>query len=86
MALRIAGIENQLDSLDEPLPVLFDDVLVNFDDERSTAAITVLAELGTRTQVILFTHHESVVDEARAVLRHSEVGIARLGPRDHLYP
>ena len=72
-----AGIEYQLEHLAEPLPVVFDDVLVNFDDERSAAAIGVLAELGQRTQVLLFTHHEGVVETARVFRRWPWRGAAR---------
>jgi len=86
LALRLAGIEYQLEHLQEPLPVLFDDVLVNFDDERSSAAIDVFAELGEKTQVILFTHHQSVVEAAETVLRSERLGVAQLGARDHSLP
>ena len=83
LALRLAGIEYQLEHLEEPVPVVFDDVLVNFDDDRSGAALGVLAGLGHRTQVVLFSHHESLVDAARAALPAGELGVVRLSPRDH---
>jgi uncharacterized protein YhaN len=86
LALRIAGIEYELDHLAEPLPVLFDDVLVNFDDPRSSAALEVLAELGERTQVILFTHHESVVSAAQGALAEDHLGVVHLEARDHSLP
>jgi uncharacterized protein YhaN len=86
LALRLAGIEYQLEHLAEPLPVVFDDVLVNFDDERSAAAIGVLAELGQRTQVLLFTHHEGVVETAQATLSADGLGVVRLDARDHDLP
>ena len=45
-----------------PLPILADDILVNFDDSRRVGAIEALAELATHRQVILFTCHREVVD------------------------
>jgi uncharacterized protein YhaN len=48
----------------EPMPFIVDDVLVDFDDERSEAALNALAELAEKTQVILFTHHSRVIEQA----------------------
>jgi uncharacterized protein YhaN len=83
LALRLAGIEYQLEHLAEPLPVVFDDALVNFDNERSAAAIGVPAELAHRTQGPLFTHHEGVVETAQATLSPNGLGVMRLDARDH---
>jgi uncharacterized protein YhaN len=44
-----------------------DDVLVDFDDERSEAALNALAALAEKTQVILFTHHSRVVEQAKGL-------------------
>ena len=49
----------------EPMPFIVDDILVDFDDERSEAALSALAKLALKTQVILFTHHSRVVEQAR---------------------
>ncbi|MCA9116213.1 MAG: AAA family ATPase [Planctomycetaceae bacterium] len=67
LALRIAGLENWLDQ-HEPLPFIVDDVLINFDDRRTAAALEVLGELSHRTQVIYLTHHRHTLDIARRVL------------------
>lgn len=83
LALRIAGIEYQLGHLEETVPIVFDDVLVNFDDDRSAAALGVLAELGRQSQVVLFTHHETLVDTAAATLPEDQLGVVRLAARDH---
>ncbi len=64
LALRVASLERLTESRG-PLPLLLDDVLVHFDNQRAAAALAVLAELAKRTQVILFTHHARVVDLAR---------------------
>jgi uncharacterized protein YhaN len=83
LALRVAGVEHQLGSLVEALPVVFDDILVHFDDRRSAAAIRVLGELSGRTQVLLFTHHERVVEIAQQCLEPHAVGVVRLPARRH---
>lgn len=73
LALRLASLEEYLKQ-HEPVPLLIDDLLIRFDDQRSAAALRVLADLSRRTQVIVFTHHEHVLELARAAvpdeLRH----------------
>ena len=61
LALRLAGIENNLKKLDEPLPVILDDILINFDDARALSTLRCLAEFSNKTQVILFTHHQHLL-------------------------
>ncbi len=57
LALRLASIAIEAAG-SEPLPLIADDLLVNFDDRRAAAALRVLADFGATTQVILFTHHD----------------------------
>ncbi|MHC1744402.1 MAG: AAA family ATPase [Syntrophobacteraceae bacterium] len=64
LCLRLASLERHA-SRNEPIPFVVDDILVNFDDRRATAAIQVLEELSRLTQVILYTHHDHLVDLAR---------------------
>ena len=64
LALRLASLEKYMESA-EPMPFIVDDVLVDFDDGRSQAALNALAELAEKTQVILFTHHSQVVEQSR---------------------
>jgi uncharacterized protein YhaN len=65
LALRIAAIEAHATHA-EPLPFIADDLLVQFDDRRAAAALTLLAGLGRTAQVILFTHHDHVAALAEA--------------------
>jgi uncharacterized protein YhaN len=67
LALRLATIEQQLERV-EPLPLIVDDLFVNFDDRRASAGFEVLAELAQKTQVIFFTHHRHLVDLAKMTL------------------
>jgi len=63
LALRLAAIEHHVDRV-AGCPVILDDVLINSDDTRSKAALDVFAELGRKTQVLLFTHHNKVAELA----------------------
>lgn len=63
LALRLASLETYLKN-NEPMPFIVDDILIRFDDKRATAALQVLAELSTKTQVIFFTHHQHLVELA----------------------
>ena len=66
LALRLASLEKIMESA-EPMPFIVDDILVDFDDDRSRAALNVLAKLAKKTQIILFTHHSRLVEQARGV-------------------
>lgn len=63
LALRLASLEWKHQS-GESMPFILDDILVNFDDNRSHAALQAMAELSKHIQVILFTHHRQVIEEA----------------------
>jgi uncharacterized protein YhaN len=67
LALRLASIEHYL-ARNEPVPLIVDDILNRFDDDRALAALESLAELSHKTQVIFFTHHAHLVELARARL------------------
>ena len=51
MALRLAVAEE----LTPEAPLILDDALVRFDDQRMNVALDILKELGEHKQVILFT-------------------------------
>jgi uncharacterized protein YhaN len=63
LALRLAGIETYL-AKNEPMPLIFDDILIRFDDERASAGLEVLRALSEKTQIIFFTHHRHLVELA----------------------
>ena len=58
--LRIALLECAPE-VGTAVPVLADDILVNFDDDRRAGAARALAELAQSRQVIVFTCHKEVV-------------------------
>ncbi len=60
LAIRLAYVLHYCREA-EPLPVIMDDVLVNFDDERAAATLDVLLEVARQVQVLLMTCHGSTV-------------------------
>ena len=60
LALRLAGLELHLAD-HEPMPLILDDLLVHFDDERTLRALAALRDFGQHSQVLLFTHHAHLV-------------------------
>jgi uncharacterized protein YhaN len=67
LAIRLAYARHYCRE-NEPLPLVMDDVLVNFDDERSDAALDVLIELGQDIQVVFLTCHEDTIRRIRSRL------------------
>jgi len=63
LALRLAAIESHVCN-QEPMPVVVDDIVINFDDTSASATFKVLAELSKKTQVLFFTHHEHLLERA----------------------
>lgn len=61
LALRFGYIRTHAERND-PLPVVMDDVLVNFDPERAHAAAGAILELSRQQQVLFFTCHPETVD------------------------
>ena len=56
LALRF-GLIREFGTRSEPLPVIVDDILVNFDPERAKRAAEGFAELSKTNQVLVFTCH-----------------------------
>ncbi|GAB4284981.1 MAG: hypothetical protein Kow0067_07360 [Coriobacteriia bacterium] len=61
LALRL-GLLEQLDGVGDGLPVLMDDVLVNFDPVRRRGAADAIAALAEHRQVVLFTCHPETAE------------------------
>jgi uncharacterized protein YhaN len=76
-ALRLAYIEDHCARIGT-CPVILDDVLMAFDNDRAVAALQVLSELAKRTQVLLFTHHLHHVELACQVLDKDRFTVHRL--------
>jgi uncharacterized protein YhaN len=78
MALRLSAVEESL-AAGVALPFLADDLFINYDDERAAAGFQVLAKLAQKTQVLFFTHHEHLINVARAALDPVNVSTCRIG-------
>jgi len=64
LSLRVAMLLHA-SSVGRSIPVIADDILVNFDAARRAASARVLAELAQARQVIVFTCHRQTVDALR---------------------
>ena len=62
LALRLAIVEH-LDRDDEPLPLLLDEVLVNWDPDRRARVLDLLERLAPFRQIFLFTCHPHIAEE-----------------------
>jgi uncharacterized protein YhaN len=60
LSLRFGYIQ-EFGRRSRPLPVVMDDILVNFDPERVRAGITTMLELAESNQVLFFTCHPEAV-------------------------
>lgn len=67
LALRLAALELQVDQ-GLSMPLIADDLFINFDDARTAAGLQVLGELSRRMQIIFLTHHDHLVPLAKEVL------------------
>lgn len=61
LSLRF-GLIRELGERTEPLPVVVDEVLVNFDPDRALRAAVAFTELSKTNQVLVFTCHPTVVE------------------------
>jgi uncharacterized protein YhaN len=77
LALRLATLE-RFAAKSEPMPLVLDDVCVNFDDLRARAALEVLFEVCERFQVLFFTHNPHLVELARAAAPAGRLAVHRL--------
>ena len=67
LALRLAALDLQIDQ-GLNMPLIADDLFINFDDTRTAAGLRVLGELSRKMQVVFLTHHDHLVPLAKEVL------------------
>ncbi|MDP6117320.1 MAG: AAA family ATPase [Planctomycetota bacterium] len=72
LSLRF-GFINEFTRRSKPLPLVFDDILVNFDEARAKSTLESMYELAESHQILLFTCHESTVGLAREVKEDVDV-------------
>jgi uncharacterized protein YhaN len=80
LSLRLAGIKSRQAQRTRaglaPLPVVLDDVLMAHDDDRTGAALDLISEATGDMQIILLTHHRSVLQAAEEVAGLSTVELS----------
>ena len=79
LAVRLASLESYLEK-NEDMPFIVDDVLIHFDNERAAATLQILAQLAQKTQIIFFTHHQHLVELARAHVDKDVLFVHSLSP------
>ncbi|NUQ74397.1 MAG: AAA family ATPase [Polyangiaceae bacterium] len=85
LSLRLASLERYAET-NEPMPLIVDDILVHFDDDRSRATLEVLGSIAERTQVLFFTHHARLLELARRAVPEDRLREHRLsGPAAALH-
>jgi len=67
LAMRLALVREYANHV-EPLPVVFDDIFVNFDPDRARSSMRAIRELCTTHQVLLFTCHPHLVKVAQEIV------------------
>ncbi len=68
LAIRLAYVRHYCRDA-EPLPLVMDDVLVNFDDERAKGTLDVLLELAQDTQILFMTCHQNMAEMIAAAAK-----------------
>src|SRR5215468_4955493 len=72
LSMRLALVREYANHVD-PLPVVFDDIFVNFDPERSRTSIKALRELCATHQVLMFTCHPHLVRQVEDAVPEANV-------------
>ncbi|MCA9141718.1 MAG: AAA family ATPase [Planctomycetales bacterium] len=71
LAIRLAYIHHYCQDT-EPLPIVMDDVLVNFDAERAKQTLEVLSGFSQQVQIIFLTCHHHMIDLVSGVEPHCQ--------------
>lgn len=67
LAVRLAYVLHYCGKA-EPLPIVMDDVMANFDDQRAANTLRALDEVSQEAQVIMFTCHHHFIEIGHKVL------------------
>ena len=80
LALRLASMQLRCQQ-HEPFPFIVDDILINFDDSRAKSCLNILGNISKSQQIILFTHHQKIVDMALQIAPESPVKVHHLSQK-----
>ncbi len=79
LALRLGSIVHHLEGR-ESVPLILDDILIAFDDNRSAAVLELLSEISQKTQILFFTHHRHLLELANKRLPEGAFRVHELSP------
>ena len=65
------GLIEEYEKRSEPLPVIMDDVFINFDDHRGEQVVQLLADFAQTRQVIVLTCHKRSLEMYQKYGAHS---------------
>jgi uncharacterized protein YhaN len=72
LSMRFALVREYANHVD-PLPLVFDDIFVNFDPGRSRTSLKALGELCSTHQVLLFTCHPHLVKQVEETVPEARI-------------
>jgi uncharacterized protein YhaN len=72
LSMRLALVREYANHV-EPLPVVFDDIFVNFDPQRSQTSLRAIRDLCSSHQVLFFTCHPHLVRAAQEIVPSAKV-------------
>ncbi len=77
LALRLAALQVQRQP-DRMMPLVLDDVFITSDDERASQVLKALESFAAQGQVLVFTHHQHLVDIARRTVQPGMLRVHQL--------
>jgi uncharacterized protein YhaN len=72
LAMRLALVREYANHV-EPLPVVFDDIFVNFDPQRTATSLKAIRDLCGSHQVLIFTCHPHLLSCAQEIVPSAKV-------------
>ncbi len=72
LAMRLALVREYSQHV-EPLPVIFDDIFVNFDPQRTHHSIDAVRDLSKTHQILLFTCHPHLLELVEEIVPDAQV-------------
>jgi uncharacterized protein YhaN len=72
LSMRLALVREYANHVD-PLPVVFDDIFVNFDPDRSRTSLKAVHDLCATHQVLMFTCHPHLVKQVEEIIPKAKI-------------
>ena len=72
LSMRLALVREYANHVD-PLPIVFDDIFVNFDPDRSRTSLKAVHDLCATHQVLMFTCHPHLVKQVEEIIPEAKI-------------